>query len=260
MDLSGKVIDFSTPKIMGILNVTPDSFYDGGAFNEIEDVINRSEVLVEEGVDIIDIGGYSTRPGALEVGVEEELNRVVPVVEKLSKLFPNIILSVDTFRQTVAQASINAGADIINDVSAGSLDKNMLPWILKSNIPYVAMHMRGNPSTMQDFVEYNDVTEEVKNELAMKFKDFPPDFPLIFDPGFGFSKTLKQNYKLLNELERFTDLNRPLLVGVSRKSMIYKKLNSTPKESLNGTSVLNTIALMKGAKILRVHDLSLIHI
>lgn len=254
MDFLGKGLDFSTPKIMGILNITPDSFYDGGRNFSIEAALNRAETLVKEGADIIDVGGYSTRPGAAEVTVLEEVNRVVPVVEKISELFPEVLISVDTFRKTVAEKAIQAGANIVNDVSSGSLDDNMLNWILATKTPYIGMHMRGNPQTMQKLTDYSNVVADVCVELQEKFKDFPADFPLIIDPGFGFAKTLEQNYELLNGLEELLVLKRPVLVGVSRKSMIYKLLDCSAEESLNGTTAVNMIALMKGASILRVHD------
>lgn len=254
MDFLGKVMDFSTPKVMGILNVTPDSFYDGGKNFSIEAALNRVETLVKEGADIIDVGGYSTRPGAAEVTALQESNRVVPIVEKISDLYPEVLISVDTFRKTVAEKAIQAGANIVNDVSSGNLDDEMLSWILATKTPYIGMHMRGNPQTMQNLTEYDNVVTDVCTELQAKFKEFPQDFPLIIDPGFGFAKTLVQNYELLNGLEELLKLKRPVLVGVSRKSMIYRLLDCSAKESLNGTTAVNMIALMKGVSILRVHD------
>jgi dihydropteroate synthase len=250
----GKILDLSTPKIMGVLNVTPDSFFDGGENNSLENAKRQGEKMINEGVSILDIGGYSSKPGAKEVSVEEEINRTVPVIEALRLEFPDVFLSVDTFRSKVGKANVEVGADMINDISAGNLDEEMIPWIKAKKIPYVAMHMRGNPSNMQEKTNYINLTNQVLSELLFSVRDLNADHPLILDPGFGFSKTIKQNYELMHNLDVFNQLDQPFLIGVSRKSMIYKLLNSNPKGALNGTSVLNTIGIMKGASILRVHD------
>lgn len=253
-NLRGKILDLSTPKIMGVLNVTPDSFFDGGENNSLENAKRQGEKMINEGVSILDIGGYSSKPGAKEVSVEEEINRTVPIIEALRLEFPDVFLSVDTFRSKVGKANVEVGADMINDISAGNLDEEMIPWIKAKKIPYVAMHMRGNPSNMQEKTNYINLTNQVLSELIFSVRDLNADHPLILDPGFGFSKTIKQNYELMHNLDVFNQLDQPFLIGVSRKSMIYKLLNSNPKGALNGTSVLNTIGVLKGASILRVHD------
>jgi dihydropteroate synthase len=254
LKVGDKVIDFSTPKIMGVLNVTPDSFYDGGKNNSIRKAIYQSKLMVDEGAEFIDVGGYSSRPGAKEVSVEEEISRTVPVVDAIHKAIPDITISIDTFRQKVAKQNIDKGATWVNDISAGKMDAAMIPWIKRHEIPYIAMHMRGNPGNMNSKCEYSDLTNQVIDELIYSVKDLNPDHPLILDPGFGFSKTLNQNYELMSNLESFAQLNKPFLVGVSRKSMIYKFLKSSPDKSLNGTTILNTLGVIKGASILRVHD------
>ena len=253
-NIRGKILDLSTPQIMGVLNVTPDSFFDGGKNNSLENAKREGEKMINEGVSILDIGGYSSKPGAKEVGIEEEINRTVPIIEALRLEFPDVFLSVDTFRSGVGKANVEVGADIINDISAGNLDEEMIPWIKAEKIPYIAMHMRGNPRNMQEKTDYINVTNQVLSELIFSVRELNVDHPLILDPGFGFSKTIKQNYELMHNLDVFNQLDQPFLIGVSRKSMIYKLLNSNPKEALNGTSILNTIGLMKGASILRVHD------
>ena len=253
-NIKGKILDLSTPQIMGVLNVTPDSFFDGGKNNSLENAKREGEKMINEGVSILDIGGYSSKPGAKEVGIEEEINRTAPIIEALRFEFPDVFLSVDTFRSGVGKANVEVGADIINDISAGNLDEEMIPWIKAEKIPYIAMHMRGNPVNMQEKTDYINITNQVLSELIFSVRELNFDHPLILDPGFGFSKTIKQNYELMNNLDVFNQLDQPFLIGVSRKSMIYKLLDSNPKEALNGTSVLNTIGLMKGASILRVHD------
>ncbi len=252
--IGDKIIDFSTPKIMGVINVTPDSFFDGGENNSIEKVVFKAQKMVLEGADFIDVGGYSSRPGADEVNLEEEISRTVPVVQAIYSAIPGVSISIDTFRKTVAQKNIEAGATWVNDISAGNMDSKMIPWVKENKIPYIAMHMRGTPQTMQSQCEYIDITNEVISELISSVRELDSDHPLILDPGFGFSKTLDQNYQLMSNLESFAKLKQPFLVGVSRKSMIYKILKSSPKDSLNGTTVLNTLGILKGASILRVHD------
>ena len=241
---------------MGILNITPDSFYDGGVYQKDTDILGKVEKMIYEGATFIDVGAYSSRPNADHISEEEELKRILPVINLVLKEFPDAIISADTFRSKVAEESINAGASILNDISAGNLDSNMLKTIAKLQVPYIMMHMKGTPQTMRNLTDYKDLLKEVLfyfSERIAAAKQMGI-IDLIIDPGFGFSKTIDQNFELLNNLEylRFTDL--PMLVGVSRKSMIFKSLNSSPKEALNGTSVLNTIAIQKGASILRVHD------
>lgn len=254
LKIGDKIIDFSTPKIMGVINATPDSFFDGGMNDSIEKAIEKAVSMVLEGVEFLDVGGYSSRPGADEVSVLEEINRTVPIVRAIHEKFPEVSISIDTFRKEVAQKNLEAGATWVNDISAGKLDCEMIPWIKANKIPYIAMHMRGNPQTMQSECVYTNLTNQVIAELISAVRELDSDHPLILDPGFGFSKTVDQNYELMNNLEHFSKLNQPFLVGFSRKSMIYKVLNSSAKEALNGTTVLNTIGLLKGASVLRVHD------
>lgn len=249
-------INLVKPIIMGILNVTPDSFFDGGTnFNE-EKIIQKVNSMEHDGASIIDIGGHSSRPGAAQVSEKEELNRVLPIVKLIRSNFKELEISVDTFRSNLAEKCILAGATIINDISGGSLDNKMFECIANLNVPYVLMHMQGTPQNMQENPTYNNVVEDVKNYFEEKItqlnnlgvKD------IILDPGFGFGKTVENNYEILKNLDAFKTFGLPILVGVSRKSMINKVLNTSPEEALNGTTVLNTIALTKGANILRVHD------
>ncbi len=252
----GQLIDLSTPKVMGIFNVTPDSFYDGGKYKDETDILNQVETMLKHKATFIDIGGYSSRPGADFVSVQEELNRVIPVVELILKHFPETLISIDTFRSDVAKQSIEAGAALINDISAGKLDDNMLSTVGKLGVPYIMMHMKGNPKTMQQKTQYDDLlkdiityfAEQIAKAHAEKIND------IIIDPGFGFAKTLEQNFELLNKFELLQLIDKPLLAGVSRKSMIYKTLNSKSENALNGTTALHMVALQKGAKILRAHD------
>lgn len=241
---------------MGILNVTPNSFYDGGKHKEINSIIHQVDKMLSEGADFIDIGAYSSKPSAEFVSEEEEIKRLVPIVKSLVETFPNIILSVDTFRAQVAKASVENGVAMVNDIAAGLLDDKMLETVAELKVPYIMMHMRGNPQTMQSLTQYDDIVKEMIfyfSERIQKARSFGIS-DIVIDPGFGFAKTVEQNYEVLHKMELFEMLELPLLVGVSRKSMIYKVLESSPQEALNGTSVLNTIALQKGAKILRVHD------
>ena len=241
---------------MGILNVTPNSFYDGGKHKEINSIIHQVNKMLSEGADFIDIGAYSSKPSAEFVSEEEEIKRLVPIVKSLVETFPNIILSVDTFRAQVAKASVEHGVAMVNDIAAGLLDDKMLETVAALKVPYIMMHMRGNPQTMQSLTDYNDIVKEIIfyfSERIQKARSFGIS-DIVIDPGFGFAKTVEQNYEVLHKMELFEMLELPLLAGVSRKSMIYKVLESSPQEALNGTSVLNTIALQKGAKILRVHD------
>lgn len=256
INCKGQIIDLSTPKIMGILNITPNSFYDGGKYSLENNAIAQVEKMLKEGATFIDIGAYSSKPNAELVSEEEELNRIIPVVKTLIKEFPEALLSIDTFRSTVAQECINNGAALINDISAGSLDEKMMEVIASNNVPYIMMHLRGTPQTMQDQTNY----EHIINEILTYFSDKVNKArslginDLIIDPGFGFAKTTDQNYEILSNLELFKMLELPILAGVSRKSMIYKTLDTSPEEALNGTTVLNTIAITKGATIIRVHD------
>ena len=256
INCNGKLIDLSTPKVMGILNVTPNSFYDGGKHKEINSIIHQVDKMLSEGADFIDIGAYSSKPSAEFVSEEEEIKRLVPIVKSLVETFPNIVLSVDTFRAQVAKASVENGVAMVNDIAAGLLDDKMLETVAELKVPYIMMHMRGNPQTMQSLTDYNDIVKVMIfyfSERIQKARSFGIS-DIVIDPGFGFAKTLEQNYEVLHKMELFSILELPILVGVSRKSMIYKVLENSPQEALNGTSVLNTIALQKGAKILRVHD------
>jgi dihydropteroate synthase len=256
INCKGQLIDLSIPKVMGILNVTPNSFFDGGKYDDQSDLLTQVDKMLSDGATFIDIGAYSSKPSAEFVSEEEELGRIIPAVQLILKHFPEAILSIDTFRSEVAKACIENGAAIINDISAGSLDKEMFGVIAEYNVPYIMMHMRGTPQTMQSMTHYEDIVKEMLfyfSEKINKARSLGIN-DLIIDPGFGFAKTIDQNYEVLGKTELFQLLELPLLVGISRKSMIYKTLNSSAKEALNGTTVLNTIALTKGANILRVHD------
>lgn len=256
INCKGKLIDLSSPKVMGILNVTPDSFYDGGQYKNEKDILNQTEKMLDEGATFIDIGAYSSRPNANFVSETDELKRIIPIVNLILNKFPETLLSIDTFRSTVAKSCVDAGACMINDISAGKLDDNMLPTIAQLNVPYIMMHMRGTPQTMQQQTQYDNIIRDILfyfSERMVAAKQLGI-IDMILDPGFGFAKNREQNFEILNELELFKMLDKPLLVGISRKSMIYKTLGITANEALNGTSVLNTIALQKGASILRVHD------
>jgi dihydropteroate synthase len=256
INCKGQLIDLSTPKIMGILNVTPNSFYDGGKFTLSENGLSQVGKMLDEGATFIDIGAYSSKPNAEFVSEEEERNRILPVVQGILKKFPDALLSIDTFRSGIAAVCIENGAAIINDISAGNLDEKMMEVIAKYNVPYIMMHMRGTPQTMQSQTNYENIIKEILfyfSEKVNKARSLGIN-DLIVDPGFGFAKTLEQNYEVLQNLELFQMLDLPLLAGISRKSMVYKPLGLTANEALNGTTVLNTIALTKGANILRVHD------
>ena len=252
----GQLIDCTEPRVLGILNLTPDSFFDGGKYKDEHSILTQAETMIQQGADFIDVGGYSSRPGADDVASSEELNRVIPAIEAISKRFPECLISIDTFRSEVADGAIASGACMINDISGGDRDPNMLKVAAKHQVPYIFMHMRGTPQTMNQLTQYEDVVLEVTQELAKKLKELRALGlnDLIADPGFGFAKTLEQNYTLLNHLEHLKLLEVPILVGLSRKSMIYRLLETQPDHALNGTSVANTIALIKGANILRVHD------
>lgn len=256
VSIRGQLKTFECPQVMGILNVTPDSFFDGGRYRRVEEALRRAETLLKEGADWIDLGGYSSRPGAVEVTPEEEKQRVLPVLEALKKEYGEAVyVSIDTFRPAVAAAALDLGADMINDISGG--DESMWTLVARHRVPYVMMHMRGTPQTMQRMTDYPEgVTVEVLRFFSERIARCRACgvHDVIVDPGFGFAKTLEQNYELLRNLSWFRQLNAPLLVGVSRKSMIYKALGVTPAEALNGTTALNSWALYAGASILRVHD------
>jgi len=252
----GALIDLSKPQVMGILNVTPDSFYDGGTNMRTIDAIKSTEKMLDEGATFIDVGGYSSRPGATDISPDEELRRVVNIIESLVKSFPNINISIDTFRSRIAAAAIDSGAAMVNDISAGTLDLEMLKTVGELQVPYIVMHMKGTPQTMKTMAHYKDVTHEVIHQLSKRLKAAREAkiVDLIVDPGFGFAKTIEHNFELLSKLEVLQHLDVPILAGLSRKSMIYKTLEGTPEEALNGTTALHMLALEKGAKILRVHD------
>lgn len=258
INIKGKLCDLSHPVVMGILNITPDSFFDGGKyFSESDKIKARIDQILAEGGKIIDIGAYSSRPGADDVSEDEEYRRLTRAFDVIAANYSDLTISVDTFRSGIARkAVLEFGADIINDISAGEIDKNMFTTVAELNVPYILMHMQGRPADMQDSPTYADVVEDIVLYLSRKVMELRQlgVKDIIIDPGFGFGKTLEQNYALLNRLEAFDVFELPLLVGISRKSMIYKLLNKTPQESLNGTTVLNTLALTKGASILRVHD------
>lgn len=256
INCKGNLIDLTKPKVMGILNVTPDSFYDGGRFSSDTVILNQVEKMLLDGATFIDVGGQTTKPTAGLISVEDELKRVVPVVDLILKNFPETLLSIDTFYAKVAEETINGGAALINDVSAGNLDENMLAMVAKLQVPYIMMHMRGTPQTMQQLTQYDDLVKDVMFYFSEKINAARSlgINDLIVDPGFGFAKTLEQNFELFSKLELFQMLELPVLVGISRKSMIYKTLETTPENALNGTTALNALALSKGATILRVHD------
>ncbi|MEP3373933.1 MAG: dihydropteroate synthase [Maribacter dokdonensis] len=256
INCNGKLISLERPKIMGILNVTPDSFFDGGKYKDEASVLNQVDKMLNEGATFIDVGAYSSRPGAKEVDEDTELKRITPIVSLIINKFPDVILSIDTFRSNVAKACIENGAAIVNDISAGLHDVNMLSTVAKLNVPYIMMHMRGTPKNMQQQTDYKNILKEVlfyfserlAAAKALGVKD------IIIDPGFGFAKNLEQNFELLKQMEVISIIEHPLLAGISRKSMIYKTLDVTADQALNGTTALHMACLQKGAKILRVHD------
>ena len=256
INCKGRLIDLTSPKVMGILNVTPDSFYDGGNYKNEKHILDQVEKMLNEGATFIDLGAYSSRPNADDVSEKDELSRILPIVKILIKEFPEIILSIDTFRSAIAKNCIEAGAALINDISAGNLDKNMLKTVAQLQVPYIMMHMKGTPKTMQQETNYNNLlkdilfyySEKIAEARTLKIND------IIIDPGFGFAKTVEQNFELLNKLELLNISELPILAGLSRKSMIYKTLETSANNALNGTTALNMIALQKGTSILRVHD------
>ena len=258
LNCKGKLLDLSQPIVMGVLNVTPDSFYDGGKYENVKALLQQVEKMISAGASIIDVGGMSSRPGAEIIDEAEELRRVLPIIKSIHSKFPQTIISIDTVRSVVARESVANGASIINDISAGSIDENLFATVAELDVPYILMHMQGKPKDMQQSPDYQDVTQVVLDFFIDKIgklrslgvKD------IVLDVGFGFGKTIEHNYQLLQKLAIFQILDLPLLAGVSRKSMIYKVLEISAKEALNGTTVLNTIALERGAKILRVHDVA----
>ena len=256
INCNGNLIDLSKPRVMGILNLTPDSFYDGGRNKSKARILKKVERMLEEGATFIDIGGYSSRPGASDVEESEEAKRVLPIVEALLAEFPEILISIDTFRSTIVIESVARGACMVNDISGGNLDPRMFETISKLQIPYILMHMPGNPKTMQKNTHYENLILDITYYFSKKISELRAlnVNDVIIDVGFGFGKTLQQNYELLKNLEHFKFLNVPILSGISRKSMLYKVLNTTPQETLNATTVANTLAVLNGSDILRVHD------
>jgi dihydropteroate synthase len=257
INVRGRLIDFSTPKIMAIMNVTPDSFFEKSRYNaHNQSIIDKVGEMIEQGATFIDIGGYSTRPHAIDISIAEELDRVLPVIDNIGRIFPETIVSIDTFRSEVAKKSVEVGASIVNDISGGNLDENMFQTVADLDVPYILMHSRGNPETMSQLNDYQELTLDVITELQQKIyqlrqlavKD------IIIDPGFGFAKNAKQGFEMMRNLKAFEVMDLPLLVGISRKSMIWKTLNISANEALNGTTALNMFALMQSANILRVHD------
>ena len=256
LNLGGKLLYLSNPLVMGVLNITPDSFYQGSRFNDAEALTKKLEQMIQEQVDIVDVGGYSSRPGAANISVQEEIDRVIPAIKVCRAYAPSIPISIDTYRAEVASKALDAGANMVNDISAGSLDQKMFELVAQRQVPYILMHMRGNPQTMTGKTDYQNIITDIMRYFSQKvsqLQDLGVN-DIIIDPGFGFAKTVEQNYQLLRSLSYFSELQLPLLVGLSRKSMVYKPLNISASEALNGTTVLNTIALMNGASILRVHD------
>jgi dihydropteroate synthase len=256
LNLGGRLMELSTPRVMGILNITPDSFYDGNKHSSLKAALKQAEKMISEGADLIDVGGYSSRPGATDIPEVEETSRVLPVIQQIVKEFPDAFISVDTFRSKVARQAIEAGAVMVNDISGGEADAGMVAEVARQKAGYIIMHMRGTPQTMASLTEYDNLVKEVIGFFHPKVNGLISAgiTDLIVDPGFGFAKTPDQNFELLKHLELFQMLGKPILVGLSRKSMIWRKLKTTAEYALNGTTSLNTVALLKGASILRVHD------
>ncbi|HAT70220.1 MAG TPA: dihydropteroate synthase [Flavobacteriaceae bacterium] len=256
INCNGSLIDLKSPKVMGILNVTPDSFYDGGTYSKLSDVLKHVEHMLTNGATFIDVGAYSSRPNADDVSETEELERSVPVIEAISKTFPEALISIDTFRSSVAKACVNAGASLVNDISAGQLDKEMMPTVATLQVPYIMMHMKGTPQTMTSNTNYDNLTKDILSYFSEKISEANAlgINDIIIDVGFGFSKTREQNFELLDHLDSFNITGLPMLVGLSRKSTIYKTLNTTASKALNGTTAMHAWALQQGSNILRVHD------
>jgi dihydropteroate synthase len=256
LNCKGKLIDLNEPKVMGILNITPDSFYDKSRFSSNDKLLKRTELMLSEGATFVDIGAYSSRPGAEFVSEEEERKRLIPALEIILKEFPDVLLSVDTFRSNIARETIDLGASIINDISGGDMDPEMFDVVVNKQVPYILMHMRGNPQTMSNLNNYNHLIVDIISELQVKMNDLEKRGlnDIIIDPGLGFAKDLLQNYEIVKELNSFKCIDHPLLIGASRKSMIYKLLECEPQNALIGTTVVHTACLLNGASILRVHD------
>jgi dihydropteroate synthase len=256
LNAGGKLIDISSPKVMGIINITPDSFYAGSRKPGVDEALQQAAKMLVEGATFLDIGAYSSRPGATDISVAEETDRLLPVVEAIASAFPDAIQSIDTFRAQVAETAIKAGAHIINDISGGQLDEDMFATVARLQVPYIVMHMKGNPQNMNQLAQYDDVFTEVLDYFVSRYQQLKQlgVHDVIIDPGFGFAKKPEHGYALMNRLQEFDILGLPMLVGISRKTMIYSLLGGTAAEALNGTTVLNTISLMKGANILRAHD------
>ncbi len=254
--INNKAVLFDFPLVMGIINITPDSFYSQSRKMKREEILVQAEKMIKEGASILDLGAYSSRPGAIDISLEEEMNRLIPAIKNIRQHFPEIIISVDTFRSEVARAALDAGASMINDISAWEMDEKMFELVIEKRVPYLIMHMKGTPQTMQNNPQYENVVAEIYRFLGEKIQQLThaghPD--VLIDPGFGFGKTLQHNYQILKNLDIFRTLERPIVVGLSRKSMIYRALDITPEEALNGTTALHTLALLKGADILRTHD------
>ena len=255
LNVRGRLLDLSTPKVMGILNITPDSFYDGGKFRHIDKILSRVDQMICENVDIIDVGGASSRPAASLVSIEEEKGRVCPVIDQVKKHFPNTVISVDTYSAEVASSALNVGADIVNDITGGQ-DNQMFQLVAKNKIPYILMHMRGDSRNMHGLTQYEDIVKEICFYFATRIAKLRElgVIDVVIDPGFGFAKTLEQNYFILKHLNVFKLLDVPILAGISRKSMLYKLLESTPEKALNATTAAHIFCLKGGANILRVHD------
>ncbi|MBC7744186.1 MAG: dihydropteroate synthase [Flavobacterium sp.] len=256
LNVGGRLLDLSQPKVMGILNLTPDSFYDGGRNSTLNTILKQTGKMLEEGAAIIDLGAYSSRPNAEHISTEEELKRLIPALNAVTNEYPHVMISIDTFRADIANAAIENGAHIINDISGGQMDQQMFKTVARLKVPYILMHMKGSPQTMIKESNYDDIFKEVIQYFVEKLSQLKElgVTDVILDPGFGFAKTSAQSYELLNKLDQFKMIGLPVLAGLSRKSMICKALDITPEFALNGTTVANTIALTKGAKILRVHD------
>ena len=256
LNAGGKLIDLTVPKVMGIINLTPDSFYAGSRKQGVDDALQQAGKMLAEGATFLDIGAYSSRPGAADISIQEESDRLLPVIEAIVATYPDAILSIDTFRAQIAEAAIKAGAHIINDISGGQLDPDMFATIARLQVPYILMHMKGTPQNMNQYANYDNVFDEVFDYFSTKYHQLKQlgVHDVIIDPGFGFAKKTEHSYALMNRLQDFNALQLPVLVGISRKNMIYKTLGITADEALNGTTALNAIGLTKGANILRVHD------
>ena len=256
INAGGKLIDLGVPKVMGIINITPDSFYAGSRKQDVSSALQQAEKMLNEGADFLDIGAYSSRPGAEDISIQEEMDRLLPVVEAISSNFPDTVLTIDTFRSEIAETAIKAGAHIINDISGGQLDENMFATVAKLKVPYILMHMKGTPQNMNQMAHYDNIFLEVLDYFAERCHQLRQlgVHDVIIDPGFGFAKMPEHSYALMNRLQEFNILELPILVGVSRKRMVYRITGGTADDALNGTTALNTIALIKDANILRVHD------